>query len=85
MFFSAMDLYLDSNHLSCEKQTGSPCLALVGLMTGRPAEQNVARFQNLCNPLQVKLFGFLLWWYQCNVINSARSAFQSFFHKQRVF
>ena len=43
---------------------------------------NTAGFQNLENPLQIKLFGFLLCLQQCNVINSVRSAFQSAFSKK---
>ena len=66
------DSYLDSNRLSCEKKLGPLHLALVGLtgrlagrqagwLAGRQAgRRNTARFRNLENPLQVKLFGFLL-------------------------
>ena len=52
-----------------KKKPGPLHLALVGLMAGRQAgrqagwqagRRNMAGFQNFENPLQVKLFGFLL-------------------------
>ena len=54
----------------------------LGWQAGR---QNTAGILNLENPLQVKLFGFLLCLSQCNVINSVRSAFQSAFLIQSIF
>ena len=43
------------------EKTGPLHLALVGLTAGRQAgRRNTAGFRNLENPLQVKLFGFLL-------------------------
>ena len=42
----------------------------------------MAGLQNLENPVQVKLFGFLLGLYQCSVINSVKSVA---FLKQNIF
>ena len=53
-----------------------------GRQAGWQTTQNTAGFQNLSNPLQVKLFGYLLCLYQRNVINSVISALQSAFHSK---
>ena len=43
------------------EKTGPLFLAIVGVTAGRQAgRQNIAEFQNLENPLQVKLLGILL-------------------------
>ena len=59
--FGTKDSYLDSNRLSCEKNWNSTPSASGSY--GRQADrlagtQKTAGFQNLGNPLQVKLFRF---------------------------
>ena len=54
-----IDSYLDSNCLSCEKNW-SPTPSTIGSYGRQPGRQNMAGFQNRSNPIQVKLFGFLL-------------------------
>ena len=61
MFFGKMDSYLDSNRLSCEKKLDPYALCYRVLwLVGRQAGWHMGGLQNLENPLQVKLFGFLL-------------------------
>ena len=42
-----MESYLDSNHLSCDKKTGSPHLALVALTAGGLADEIGLDFESL--------------------------------------
>ena len=57
MFFSTMDSYLGSNHLSCEKNW-TPMPSNSGSYGRQAGRWNMARLQNLENPLKVKLYCF---------------------------
>ena len=80
-----MDLYLDSNRLSCEKKL-DPTPSASESYCRLAARQNKAGFWRFKILYRLNYLDFkLLCWYQCNVINSVKNAIQSAFIKQSVF